>query len=75
MGMVRGFVRSVRAWVAGLVGAVRGFAFYLGLATLFDLLNAWLFMRPALTFLVRRKGLADRPDLLLGVRKTAGVAA
>ncbi len=57
------------------VGAVRGFAFYLGLATLFDLLNAWLFMRPALTFLVRRKGLADRPDLLLGVRKTAGVTA
>lgn len=56
------------------VGAVRGFAFYLGLATLFDLLNAWLFMRPALTFLVRRKGLADRPDLLLGVRKTAAGA-
>lgn len=57
------------------VGAVRGFAFYLGLATLFDLLNAWLFMRPALTFLSRRKGLADRPDLLLGVRNTAGVTA
>ncbi len=57
------------------VGAVRGFAFYLGLATLFDLLNAWLFMRPALTFLARRKGLADRPDLLLGVRKTAGATA
>ncbi len=54
------------------VGAVRGFAFYLGLATLFDLLNAWLFMRPALTFLARRKGLADRPDLLLGVRRSAG---
>ena len=53
------------------VGAVRGFAFYLGLATLFDLLNAWLFMRPALTFLARRKGLADRPDLLLGVRTSA----
>lgn len=57
------------------VGAVRGFAFYLGLATLFDLLNAWLFMRPALTFLARRKGLADRPDLLLGVRRTAGATA
>lgn len=57
------------------VGAVRGFAFYLGLATLFDLLNAWLFMRPALTFLARRKGLAERPDLLLGVRKTSGATA
>jgi len=57
------------------VGAVRGFAFYLGLATLFDLLNAWLFMRPALTFLARRKGLADRPDLLLGVRNTARATA
>ncbi|MEZ5408775.1 MAG: SecD/SecF family protein translocase subunit [Acidimicrobiales bacterium] len=57
------------------VGAVRGFAFYLGLATLFDLLNAWLFMRPALTFLARRKSLANRPDLLLGVRKTAGATA
>jgi preprotein translocase subunit SecD len=50
------------------VGAVRGFAFYLGLATVFDLINAWLFMRPALTFLARRSALADRPDLLLGVR-------
>jgi preprotein translocase subunit SecD len=50
------------------VGAVRGFAFYLGLATLFDLVNSWLFMRPALTFLARRQGMSERPGLLLGIR-------
>jgi preprotein translocase subunit SecD len=33
------------------VGAVRGFAFYLGLATLLDLVVAWFFMRPGLNWL------------------------
>lgn len=55
------------------VGAVRGFAFYLGLATIFDLINAWLFMRPALAWLARRKGMAERPEALLGIR--SGVAS
>jgi preprotein translocase subunit SecD len=46
------------------VGAVRGFAFYLGLATILDLLISWLFMRPALAFLARRQAVADNPALL-----------
>lgn len=46
------------------VGAVRGFAFYLGLATLLDLLISWLFMRPALAFLARREAVKQNPGLL-----------
>ncbi|MFV0259021.1 MAG: protein translocase subunit SecD [Acidimicrobiales bacterium] len=46
------------------VGAVRGFAFYLGLATLLDLFIAWLFMRPALMVLARRGAVRARPRLL-----------
>ncbi|MFV0525702.1 MAG: protein translocase subunit SecD [Acidimicrobiales bacterium] len=46
------------------VGAVRGFAFYLGLATLLDLFIAWLFMRPALMVLARTGLVRARPKLL-----------
>lgn len=46
------------------VGAVRGFAFYLGLATLLDLVISWLFMRPALAFLARREAVKNNPGLL-----------
>lgn len=46
------------------VGAVRGFAFYLGLATLLDLFISWLFMRPALAFFARRQAVIDNPSLL-----------
>jgi preprotein translocase subunit SecD len=46
------------------VGAVRGFAFYLGLATILDLVVSWFFMRPALAFLARRKAVTDRPGWL-----------
>lgn len=46
------------------VGAVRGFAFYLGLATLLDLLISWLFMRPALAFLAQRQAVTNNPKLL-----------
>jgi preprotein translocase subunit SecD len=35
------------------VGAVRGFAFYLGLAAILDLFAFYFFMRPATTLLVR----------------------
>lgn len=53
------------------VGAVRGFAFYLGLATLLDLVISWLFMRPALAFFARRQAVIDRPSLLgLPTRET-----
>ncbi len=46
------------------VGAVRGFAFYLGLATLLDLLVAYLFMRPALTWLSKLDAVKANPKLL-----------
>jgi preprotein translocase subunit SecD len=46
------------------VGAVRGFALYLGLATLLDLLVAWFFMRPAAALLGRWKRTTTNPGLL-----------
>ncbi len=46
------------------VGAVRGFAFYLGLATLLDLLVSYLFMRPALAWLARLDKVKQNPALL-----------
>ncbi len=46
------------------VGAVRGFAFYLGLATVLDLIVSWLFMRPALAFFASRSAVEKNPRLL-----------
>ena len=46
------------------VGAVRGFAFYLGLATILDLIISWMFMRPALGWLARRSAVEENPTLL-----------
>jgi preprotein translocase subunit SecD len=46
------------------VGAVRGFAFYLGLATILDLIISWMFMRPALGWLARRSAVEENPALL-----------
>ena len=43
------------------VGPVRGFAFYLGLATLLDLFAAWFFMRPAVNALLRSEGCQRNP--------------
>ena len=36
------------------VGAVRGFAFFLGLSTLLDIIVTWYFTRPLVTLLGRR---------------------
>ena len=44
------------------VGPVRGFALYLGLATLIDLGMSYLFVRPA-TALLAKSSLGDRPSL------------
>lgn len=49
------------------VGSVRGFAFYLGLSTLIDLLASWFFMRPVVFWMARSRFIVDRPKLL-GVR-------
>jgi preprotein translocase subunit SecD len=46
------------------VGAVRGFAFYLGLATILDLIISWMFMRPALSWLASRSAVEENPALL-----------
>ena len=48
------------------VGSVRGFAFFLGLATLADVLIVWFFTRPAMLLLARSKFMEQRS--LLGVR-------
>ncbi len=53
------------------VGAVRGFAFYLGLATILDLIISWMFMRPALGWLARRSAVEENPRLL-GLRAEGG---
>ena len=46
------------------VGSVRGFAFYLGLATLLDLLAAYFFMRPAVLLLARTRTGRAAPGLV-----------
>ncbi len=42
------------------VGAVRGFALFLGVATILDLVVSLLFMRPAVVWLARRRNLDPR---------------
>ena len=49
------------------VGSVRGFAFFLGLATLADVIIVWFFTRPAMLLLARSKFMENRS--LLGVRQ------
>lgn len=53
------------------VGAVRGFAFYLGLATILDLIISVMFMRPALAWLARRASVERNPRLI-GLPKFRG---
>ncbi len=53
------------------VGAVRGFAFYLGVATLLDLVVAYVFMRPALMWIAQRPAVKANPRLL-GIRNLTG---
>lgn len=65
------FSTIVKADVASLLGAailyfltvgpVRGFAFYLGLSTLLDLIASYFFMRPLSLLLVKSKRLQDKP--------------
>lgn len=46
------------------VGPVRGFAFYLGLSTLLDLITSWAYMRPVVKLATRSKALLRRPSVL-----------
>lgn len=52
------------------IGAVRGFALYLGLATAIDIVVSYFFMRPMVVFLVRRFA-SDNPERL-GISRPAG---
>jgi preprotein translocase subunit SecD len=68
------FSTIVKADVASLIGAfllywltvgpVRGFAFYLGLAGILDLLCSWAFMRPSVKLATRSTWLRARPKVL-----------
>ena len=68
------FRTIVRADIVSLIGAgllywltvgpVRGFAFYLGLSTVLDLVASWFFMRPAVALLTRSDLVGRRPGLL-----------
>ncbi len=49
------------------VGAVRGFAFYLGLSTILDLLASYFFMRPIVFWICRNERFQDRLSFV-GVR-------
>jgi preprotein translocase subunit SecD len=44
------------------VGAVRGFAFYLGLAMVLDLAATYFFLGPAVQLLARRPGFSAHPE-------------
>ena len=53
------------------VGSVRGFAFFLGLSTVLDVVVAWFFTRPVVTYLSRSRLFTEAP--VLGVAR--GLAA
>ena len=44
------------------VGAVKGFALYLGLATILDLYATFVFMRPVIHWLAKRQRFAEKPQ-------------
>lgn len=46
------------------VGSVRGFAFYLGLSTVLDLVASWFFMRPVAYVLAESEWFQSRPGML-----------
>jgi preprotein translocase subunit SecD len=60
---------SVLWWLT--VGSVRGFAFFLGLSTVLDVIVAWFYTRPAVMMLSRNRLFTDAP--FLGVAR--GLAA
>jgi preprotein translocase subunit SecD len=72
---VSAFSTIVKAGVASLIGAgllwwltvgpVRGFAFYLALSTLLDLLLSWAYMRPVVKFVTKSRWFAH--SKLLGL--------
>ncbi len=55
------------------VGSVRGFAFFLGLATLADVVIVWFFTRPAMLLLAKSKFMSTRS--MLGIKPPKSVEA
>jgi len=53
------------------IGSVRGFALFLAIGTLLDMVASYFFMRPAVLWLVKSKRFANRPHLL-GVATRGG---
>jgi preprotein translocase subunit SecD len=85
----RGFTRSFRTIVAAdlvsflgaailflvAVGSVKGFAFFLGLSTLLDLLVAYFFMHPLVSLLSRRPGIVRARHIGIAAGLDAEAAA
>jgi preprotein translocase subunit SecD len=73
VGFTRAFRTILAADLVSLLGAVvlymfatssvRGFAFFLGLSTVMDLLLAWAFMHPMVSVLARRPKLVQLPGI------------
>lgn len=78
------FSTIVKADVASLIGAgvlyfltvgpVRGFALFLGLSTILDIIASYFFMRPLVGWLARSPRVLERPGLL-GLPDPAGVTS
>ncbi len=66
------FIGAVVLWYL-TVGAVRGFAFFLGLSTLIDVIIAYFYTRPAVLLLARTKLFGG--NRVLGVRQSDGGAS
>ena len=64
------FLGAIILWYL-TVGPVRGFAFFLGLSTLTDVVVAYLFTRPSMLLLARSKFMAGRKILGVSVREEA----
>ena len=64
------FIGALVLWQL-TVGSVRGFAFFLGLSTLCDIISTFFFTRPAVLLLARSKFMSGRK--ILGVR-TASIS-
>ena len=57
------------------VGSVKGFAFFLGLSTLCDLVVSYFFTRPAVLLLARSKRYRNNRLLGVGTVETTGGVA
>jgi len=64
------FIGAIVLWWL-TVGAVRGFAFFLGLSTMLDVLIAWGYTRPAVLLLARTKRFGGRRVLGVSISEAS----